>query len=224
MYRVVPQKPHVALCDVVGRDVNRGFIHRICRMSDAVTEVPNIAPVHLLREPIASSQREIVKVLKRIADSVCRDKIPADYINRSFNAFKQGFLYRAPSGAIEGFCIWKRHKETWITGETRVVMYIYLICGRRQTTGFGNRLFPDIEEYCLAEQIDTVQLQPSNARLRAYYASHGFVVTDSVRDMMTKQFPAVLALRARAGKTRRAERRPRRNTVHEDELNVFAGF
>lgn len=190
-------------------------------MSNTVLEVSNIAPMHLLRETISSSQRELVKVLKRISDSVCRNKIPADYINSSFNAFKQGFLYRAPSGAIEGFCIWKRHKETWITGESRVVMHIYLICGRQPKSGFGNRLFSDIEEYCLKEQIDTVQLQPSNDRLRAYYASHGFVVTDRVRDMMTKQFPTVLALRARAGKTRRAERRPRRTTVHEDELNVF---
>jgi hypothetical protein len=69
-------------------------------------------------------------------------------------------------------------------------------------------LGPRMLDFCLKEQINTVQLQPSNEKMREYYTSHGFALTDTVHGIMTKQYPdSIIIIRGRNRKTRRAKRR-----------------
>ena len=82
-------------------------------------------------------------------------------------------------------------------------MYVHLLCGKKQSLYVGNKIFPDLDEFCREHFIDAIQLEPANDSLRRHYESYGFVLTDTYLNRMTK--PVHLFLKT-SNKTRKIKR------------------
>jgi hypothetical protein len=181
-------------------------------------QITNIAPSELRKEMLRSSQRDIIRQLKLMANTICRDVIPTEYINKSFNKFKQGFVYYDDFGRTVGFCLWtiKTIDRSKQAKENIQVMHVHLICGKKMNFYIGNRIFPDLERYCAENNIDAIQLEPANDSLKTYYESYGFELTDTYQTIMTKRVSYKLTAYNRS-KTRKHKR----NTIITNEAYTF---
>ena len=185
-----------------------------------VEEVSNIAPQDLNIEILRPYMRERVKMVKRVARYVCRDELPSKYIQSAFNAFNFGFVYTDPdTEEIDGICIWKFNNDDnrGFDLERNKYIFILLICGRNRSA-FGNRLFVDLDRFCIDHGIERIELSPANEKLKKYYESHGFELLPSVRTtippVMRKCSPTVLDRRRRGrNETRRSDARYRNVSI-----------
>lgn len=162
-------------------------------------------PVEIQSQLISSSERERETVLqmKLLAHNVCQNLIAPAYIDYAFAQFNSGFLYKDAHDAIVGFSIWNVNREmSKSTGDRYATMTILLICGINQSITFCNRLFPDIDSYCMNHGISNVYLEPANETLKNYYETYGFVYTKEFH-FMTKLIPVKLVSRNKRRKVRR---------------------
>ena len=124
-----------------------------------------------------------------IIDSRCRFKISIDYIKKSFNSFKKGFIYKENDTNI-GFVIWKEKQiipKSLTSTITKKVLYVLLICSNMKNTRLTRVIFNDLEEYSKANSIDYIQLVPANEKLQQLYSVYGFTLSDPINMVMTKE-------------------------------------
>ena len=171
--------------------------------------------MHLTRQLIHASQRDIAYMLKNISETVCRGEIKESYIQRSMNRFKYGFVYRNDDNQVEGFCVWKILEDEDENCETYKYMKILLICAKKQSLAFCNRLFVDIDNYCASNNVAYVCLIPGNETLKSYYELYGFKDAPFLKQskMMCKEIAFKMSS-SQKGQTRRR----RRNTKNNAEV------
>lgn len=174
--------------------------------NNGTVELTNIAPVELRSQLISSSDIESVSQMKLMAHNVCQNIIAPVYIIHAFNHFTRGFIYKDENDTLIGFGIWKlNHEMSKSTGNRYATMDILLICGIKQPMLFCNRLFPDIDAYCMEHGISNVYLEPANETLKNYYATYGFTYSNHLnQNLMGKSIPLKIVTRNKRRKVRRS--------------------
>jgi hypothetical protein len=137
----------------------------------------NIYPKDATKIFFTINDRTIIKSIKPFAFDTCRGKISEAYISKSFNRFKNGFLYKDEDDEIIGYCLWKEVNDT-ITKSTIPLKYLHilLVCAiDTDGLGLGRKILFDVEEYCIEKKIPSIRLEPANEKLEKYYESIGYI-------------------------------------------------
>ena len=137
-----------------------------------IIELSNIYPANLFKYNLHASERSLITKLRNEAYAICHTQIPYEYIKRSFNNFKKGFVYYQNKEPI-AFCIWKIMNYDGIISTTKEI-YIYLICGKKLDYKLLPRILDDVVHYCRKDKISYITLEPANDNLKDYYMKNGF--------------------------------------------------
>jgi hypothetical protein len=144
-----------------------------------IQEISNIYPNNLTKYKLHASERLLISKIRSDAFSICRNKIPSEYIHYAFNNFKNGYIYYY-NNKPHAFCIWDIRKHMNILNMNREdKLYIYLICGKKVDYQLVPRILDDVIQYCRKNNISNIILQPANDQLRDYYIKCGFIDNDS---------------------------------------------
>jgi len=142
-------------------------------LSDTIMEMSNIYPKNLTKYTINKKDYKIIRQIRSDAYSVCRTKIPMEYITYSFNKFKNGFVYYDYNQLI-AFCIWDIKEEYSLSIGKIKKLHIYLICGKKLDYNLVPRILDDVVHLCRKYNIQYITLEPANEELKEYYIRCGF--------------------------------------------------
>jgi hypothetical protein len=119
------------------------------------------------KEYITKHSTGIKSTLNIIANSICYNTIPQNYIDKAIKNFDYGYVYRDTTNYdnIIGIVLWSIRKSS-VTSPNE--LYIRLMCGKK----LGILIFNDIESYALTHNIKTIILSPSNDIVKNIYIKH----------------------------------------------------
>lgn len=181
--------------------------------------VENIFP-NIKKQLFHSSERAFIASLRRQSDLICRGNIPEGYIRKAFNEFKNGYAYYYPDQNDPiGFCLWKLKQSQSVTKSNispYTYMYIYLICAKPTNFKLARIMLHDAELFCQEKNIEYIQLQPANQKLQEHYELYGYLLTDSMNIIMTKNVKPIRLQRLSTTRRKHISKNSTNYTISEE--------
>jgi hypothetical protein len=157
-------------------------------------EVANISnmPDTVFKHFFTKKDRLFVNRAKECAYDTCHKKISEKYINASLNNFKKGIIYFS-KGDVIGFVVWKEKLEEMPTSiqmlasmenerrnyKPEKYIEITLLCAKPNIYRLGSHILYDVNQYCLENKIELIELYPADADLIQFYNKNGYKINST---------------------------------------------
>lgn len=170
----------------------------------------NISPDGLERNLFHRTD-SVVASLKSQANTVCRNFIDENYIQKVFNNMSFGYYYKDTDNNTVGFCVWRENKNiVYNSKKDYKYITVSLICAKPNNYKLGKIMLFDIERYCLFRKFNAIQLLPINSSLVKFYESNDYTKKNYndqfIMEKVIVPFVINKNIRNRNSKTRRASR------------------
>jgi hypothetical protein len=129
--------------------------------------------------------------LKEKGIETCRRKINKNYIQKSFDTFKYGYLYKYKSRSVVGFILWNEYEKIQKSVDTPDIklIKILLICAD-EGYNLGQQMLQDLDRYASKNNFKKIELEAiKDDKLIKFYTINGYTLTTINSDELLMSKP-----------------------------------